>query len=190
MSGFDIRIDINEDEVRANLDALLDRMANPQPFYQSVGNLMVGSVGENFRREQTPEGAPWQPLRPATIRARQRRGKSALAILRETGVLAGSISYEVEPGGVWIGSPVRYAAIHQFGGTIDKEARAGQIFRRQYKDGSFGRRFAKKKLKTTVATDVAIGAHQITIPARPFLGVSAQDKADIIYLARRWLDLE
>lgn len=189
MTGFSIRIDIDAEEARANLDALLDRMADPAPFYREVGNLLVGSVGENFRRQQTPQGVPWQPLRPATIRARQRRGRSALAILRETGVLAGSISFEVAPDGVRIGSPVRYAAIHQFGGTIDRAPRTGRIYRRQFSDGSFGRRFAKKENKTTVATKVAIGAHRIRIPARPFLGVSDQDETDIIELARRWLEL-
>jgi len=189
MTGFTIQIEITESEARANLDGLLDRMDNPRPFYQAAGDLLVGSVGENFRREGAPDGTAWTPLRPATIKARQRRGRSALAILRETGILAGSIFHEVADDGVRIGSPVKYAAIHQFGGTIDMPARSGKIYRTQNKDGSIGRRFAKRKNKTTVATDVSVGAHQIRIPARPFLGISPNDEADLIEIARRWLEI-
>lgn len=69
-------------------------------------------------------------------------------------------------------------------------ARQGKIFRRRLKDGTLGRRFAKRKNKSSVATDVKIGAHLITIPARPFLGLSATDGIDIIDLAQRWLGLE
>ena len=67
--------------------------------------------------------------------------------------------------------------------------RTGRIYRRQFADGSFGRRFAKKKNKTSVATEVVVGAHRITIPARPFLGIGPEDEADIIEAARRWLDI-
>jgi phage virion morphogenesis protein len=188
MTGFTIQIEVNE-EARQALNMLVERMTNPRPFYQAAGNLLVGTVGENFRWQAAPDGAAWAPLRPATIRARQRRGRSALAILRERGILAGSIFYLVGDDGVRVGSPVKYAAIHQFGGSIDMPARQGKIYRRQMTDGSFGRRFAKKKNKTSVATDVAIGAHQITIPARPFLGISPTDQADIIALAKRWLEI-
>ena len=191
MTGFSIRIEVDDAEARRNLEELLARMANPRPFYQAVGNLLVTSVGRNFQREAGPDGAPWTPLRPATIRKRQRRGLSGLAILRERGRLAGSIFHQVEEGGVRIGVPsgIPYGAIHQFGGTIDMPARQGKIWHRQFADGSFGRRFAKKKNKTSVATGVAVGAHRITIPARPFLGIGPEDEADIIEAARRWLDI-
>jgi phage virion morphogenesis protein len=191
MTGFSIRIEVDDAEARRNLEELLARMANPRPFYQAVGNLLVASVGRNFQREAGPDGAPWTPLRPATIRKRQRRGLSGLAILRERGRLAGSIFHQVEEGGVRIGVPsgIRYGAIHQFGGTIDMAPRTGRIYRRQFADGSFGRRFAKKKNKTSVATEVAVGAHRITIPARPFLGIGPEDEADIIEAAQRWLDI-
>lgn len=190
MTGFSIRIEIDEEEARRNLNELLARMSNPRPFYEAAGNILVRSVGENFQRQSAPDGTPWMPLRPATIRARHRRGRSAIAILRETGILAGSIFHQVDDDGVRVGSPVEYAAIHQFGGTIDMPARAGKIYRRQFADGSFGRRFAKRKNKTSVATEVAIGAHQITIPARPFLGIGPDDETDIIAAARRWLAIE
>lgn len=187
MTGFNIQVEIDAGDARDNLDALIGRLGQPRSFYQAIGNHMVASTGENFLAETTPDGTPWTPLKPATIKARQRRGRSGLGILRERGRLKGSISFQLEEGGVRIGSPVAYAAIHQFGGTIERLARQGSIFRRQNKDGSFGRRFAKRKNKTSVATAVSIGAHQITIPARPFLGVGPGDVDDILRLAEQWL---
>lgn len=191
MAGFNIRIEIDEEEARRNLSALLERMADPRPFYENVGEQIQFSVIERFQSETAPDGTPWTPLRPATIASRLRRKKSAQGILRDSGAMRTAITHEVAGDGVRIGvaSGIAYGAIHQFGGTIDMPARAGKIFRRQFADGSFGRRFAKRKNKTSVATDVQVGAHQITIPARPFLGLSPQDEADIIEIARRWLDV-
>lgn len=189
MAGTSIRVEINDAEARRNLDDLLARMGNPRPFFESVGIALVGSTLRRFKAQVRPDGAPWTPLKPATIKARQKRGRSAIAILRESGDLAGSIISQVEEDGVRIGSAgdIPYARIHQSGGTVQKPARPGRIFRRQAKDGTFGRRFAKRKLKTSAATEVSIPAHSITIPARPFLGVSAEDETEIIGLARRWL---
>lgn len=188
MTGFNIKIEFDDAEARRNLTDLLDRLANPRPFYKNVGEVVEKSVIDRFQTETAPDGSPWTPLRPSTLASRLRRKKSDRGILRDSGDLRQSISTQVEDDGVWVGvkSGIRYGAIHQFGGTIDLPARQGTIFRRQHKDGSFGRRFAKRENKTSVA----IGAHQITIPARPFLGLSSEDQADIIYLARRWLEIE
>lgn len=187
MTDFNLTITIDDVLLKGDLRELRGRLDRPQPFYSAIGNLLVASVGENFLGEHAPDGTPWAPLKPSTIRNRKRRGRSGLAILRERGILKGSVSYDVTTNGVQIGATAPYAAIHQFGGTIQKAARTGQIFRRQFADGSLGRQFAKRKNKTSVATDVAIGAHSITIPARPYLGVSPTDIDDIRRLADRWL---
>ena len=141
-----------------------------------------------------PDGRAWTPLASATVKARTRRGQTPITILRSNSKgkigssLAGSINARVTDDEVRVGSAVEYAAIHQLGGTINKPARQGQIFRRRGKDGTVGRRFVKKK-EADVVTEVAIPAHAITIPARPFLGISVADQADIFEAAERWLTL-
>lgn len=189
MTGITIQIQLNSEEARRNLSALVERLSDPRPFYKKVGEIFESSVIDRFQTETAPDGTPWTPLRPSTLASRLRRKKSGQGILRDSGALRMAISHQVEEGGVRVGvaSGIKYAAIHQFGGTINMPARTGKIFRRQFADGSFGRRFAKRENKTSVATGVRIGAHRITIPARPFLGVSPQDEADIIDLARGWL---
>ena len=49
-----------------------------------------------------------------------------------------------------------------------------------------GRRFARRA-DGGEGREVAIKAHKITIPARPFLGVSKEDEEDIFDMAERWL---
>ena len=49
-----------------------------------------------------------------------------------------------------------------------------------------GRRFARRA-DAPEGREVAIKAHTITIPARRFLGVSAEDEEEILETAERWL---
>ena len=88
---------------------------------------------------------------------------------------------EQDPPGIWrgrrpslstdatlqIGTNKLYGAIHQFGGTIEPKAYPALVFRI---DGKLC--FARK----------------VTIPARPYLGVSAEDRAEIPLLVQDVLD--
>lgn len=186
------RSEVRDEEARAAIEGLLSRLEDRLPFYNAVGNVLVGSAQENFRREHSPAGRPWKPLLPATIKARERAGQTPVTILRSNSKgkagssLAGSISYEATNDEARVGSPVVYAAIHQLGGSIQKPARQTKIYRKRDADGQIGRRFVKRKDADEV-TDVTIPAHTITIPARPFLGLSADDELTISEIAEDWL---
>ncbi len=192
MTGISISAELQIREAQAQLRGLLARMADLRPFLNAVGDRIIGSTGENFRREAGPDGKPWMPLAPATVKARQRKGQTPITILRSNSkgrigsALAGSINKEVGDNEVRIGSPKETAAIHQLGGTIQKPARAAKIYRLRGKDGNIGRRFVKKS-KANVVTDATIPAHSITIPARPFIGISGADEAGILEDAGDWL---
>ena len=186
MAGISITVGLDDLAARERLRSLVERMDRRRPFYAEVGEIVVASTGRRFAAETGPDGRRWTPLARATVKARQRRGRAALAILRERGYLAESINYVATKTEVRIGSPVKYAAIHQLGGTIEKPARVAKIYRLKGKDGKVGRRFVKKSEANHV-TDVAIPAHSIRIPARPYLGISAEDQTDIMAAAERWL---
>ena len=49
---------------------------------------------ERFRTETTPEGSAWAPHKPATIKARERRGSASRALLVDTGAMYDSIHTE------------------------------------------------------------------------------------------------
>lgn len=169
-----ITAELQSEEATMRLQMMLDRMTDRRGLFKAIGDRLVGSAGENFRNERGPDGAAWTPLKPATVRARSRKAKSGLRILSETDALSGSIRAQATNDEVRIGSPVVYAAIHQLGGTISRAASSRTIV---------GRRFAKTGAQG--GREVGIGDYTITIPARPFLGVSAEDAIDILQMAER-----
>lgn len=78
--------------------------------------------------------------------------------LVRSGALLDSIDYEVSGGAAEVGSSLVYGAIHQFGGTIVPKQAEALVFR-------IGGR--------------TIRAKKVEIPARPYLGLSAANRAEI-----------
>lgn len=190
MSGITIQVELRDAEARDSLNALIARMDRRKPFFSSVGDRIVSSAGKRFAEENAPDGTPWARLRPATIKARQRKGQLPLTILRSNdasgSALAGSIHHEASNDEVRVGATKFTAAIHQLGGTINRPARTGKIYRVKDSNGQVGRRFVSKE-KANKVTDVNIPAYSITMPARPFLGISAEDETGIYEDAENWL---
>lgn len=192
MTGISIRLELRDGEARRQLQALLERLDAKRPFYAAVGERLLLSTARNFDRETSPDGRPWQALAPKTVKARQRAGQTPITILRSNtrgrsgSSLAGSVNYQASEEELLIGSPKETAAIHQLGGTIQKQARQAKIYRQQGKDGMIGRRFAKKKVANHITT-ATIPAHTITIPARPYIGPSPEDEIGILEDAEDWL---
>ncbi|RWR14247.1 phage virion morphogenesis protein [Paenirhodobacter populi] len=191
MAGIIIHAELHDEEAQTALQAILDRMANRRPFFAAVGERMLASAQDRFRSQTAPDGTPWVSLRPATIRARTRKGQLPLTILRSNSKgkigssLAGSIHYIASEDDVQLGSPLPYAGIHQQGGTINRSAREAKIYRRRDENG-LGRRFVGKD-RANVVTDVTIPAYSITIPARPYLGLTGADEEGILEDAEDWL---
>ncbi|MBZ4022188.1 phage virion morphogenesis protein [Rhodobacter sp. TJ_12] len=182
MAGISIQVELQDLAARETLGDLLARMDNRHPFYASVGERLLSSTRDRFESETDPNGAPWTPLAPRTIKQRQKRGQLPLTILRSNSKgmagssLAGSINYIASAEDVRIGSPKVYAAIHQLGGTIQKPESSRYMV---------GRRFAKRAQEG--GRDVPIKAHTITIPARPYIGISREDELGILEDAEDWL---
>lgn len=169
MTGVSFTVEVDDLTARDRISALIDRMDNPVPFYKSVGEHLVNSAKANFDREAAPDGTAWTPLMQSTIRRRMKNGQTPIQILTATKRLKASIIYQLEADGLKVGSPVEYAAIHQLGGVINRPARTGKAFGRDA---------------------VALPAYTITMPARPYLGLSRDDEVEIIELAEAWLGEE
>lgn len=186
MAGISISIDLVQDEARASLRALLDRMDNRLPFFNAVGERMLASTKDRFQTETAPDGTPWAPLSRSRIKQREAAKLTPIRILRARGYLAGSINYQATADEVAIGSPVESAAAHQLGAAIQQSARPAKIYRKRGADGSVGRRFVRKS-EADVVTDVTMPARTINLPARPFLGLTAADEIGILEDAEDWL---
>lgn len=182
MAGISIKVELQDLGAREALRDLLGRMDNLKPFYAAVGERILSSTKDRFETQSDPTGAAWAPLAPRTIKQRQKRGQLPLTILRSNSKgrsgssLAGSINYIATADDVRVGSPKVQAAILQLGGTIQKKASSRVMA---------GRRFAKRG--TEGGKEVSIKAHSITIPARPYIGISAADEEGILEDAEDWL---
>ena len=146
---------------------------------RDLGEIIRESVVNNFESMSSPDGVPWVDLSYSTKLGRLaksgthfKKGKRRTAanvsakgilamggpfeILRSTSALVSSIGrpaarggvFETTPHSVTVGSRIKYAAIHQFGGQAGK-------------------------------------GRKVRIPARPFIGMSPQARADIINAINR-----
>lgn len=170
----EIEILIDERQVTEALSRLVKIGRNMRPIMREVAGVMEDGVEDAFSKQSDPTtGMPWASLKPATIRQRKRKGKWPGKILQVSAAgLASSIQSQYGDDYAIAGTNKEYAAIHQFGGTIDVHARSQQVYFRQNKrTGQVGNRFVPKS-RSNFAQWATMGAHSITIPARPFLGLS------------------
>jgi len=158
------------------LREVLDAIQHRRGLFKTVGERLLFLADQNFEGQHSPDMTPWQALKAATIRARLRRGKAQVKILRETGALRGSLSFDARDDGLSVGSASPYGMIHQLGGTIEKKASSRYVV---------GRRFAKRDKEG--GADVAIPSHTIRIPARPYLGVGKGQEEIIAEDVEAWL---
>lgn len=143
--------------VMSAMDAGLRRAHRTQQLAEDIGEALVSGVQDRFEAEESPDGTAWEP----SIRASEEGGKT----LTDSPRLKNSIGYAASPARVVVGSNVVYAAIHQEGGTIK---------------GKSG------KLKFKVAGKFA-QKNSVTIPARPYLGISDADAEEIKALQEEFM---
>lgn len=185
MSGL-IKISISDEALRAALGRLIASLADTTPTMLDLSEIMIDASARAFDKTADPAtGTPWQPLSASRQRQRAHKGRSIANMLQDGGWLVGSIARPSGPGAVreigpdhaLVGTDVPYAAIHQFGGTIKREA-APMTVRLRKKNGRI--QFAKNKHKRVRIVDTVRKAYTITIPARPFIGVSPTDIQDML----------
>ena len=92
VSGDDLAIHYDATQIVGVIEDFKSRGGNIAELTPVIAEEMVTHVIENFDQERGFKQGAWQPLSPITIA--MRRESSSYAILRDTGVLYGSI----EPG--------------------------------------------------------------------------------------------
>lgn len=114
---------------------------------EAIGGAWESSTKARFQTGRAPDGTPWRP----SLRAKQ-GGKTLVLSTR----LRESIVHKVDGDTVEVGTNVAYAAAHQFGATI-RPKKSGGLLRFRLPNGAF------------------VSAKQVTLPARPFIGIEAND---------------
>jgi phage virion morphogenesis protein len=126
-------------------------------LFDTLASYGVSSTQQRFIDQKDPDGNTWKK----SGRAKAEGGQT----LRQGGDLFRSIWEDTTTKSAAWGSNLIYTAIHQFGGIIKPKN---------------GKKLMFKGLSGVVFVD------QVTIPARPFLGVNAEDRAEISELINDW----
>lgn len=148
------RVEFNFDAVFRRLSDARGRLTDMLPVYQDIGEQVQRSTKSRFGRSEAPDGTKWRPKRPATIE-RYRQAKDPVSLkplIGPTKRLGNEIHYLATRAQVEIGSSLEYSAVMQHGAA----------------KGAFGTNRAGRPIPWG------------TIPARPFIGLSAQDERDIL----------
>ena len=190
MAGSTFTLKIDDAGAGQELRRLAD-LGDTREVLPRLGEYLQRATKGRFKSQTAPDGTAWAPLSSAYAR-RKKYQKDKILTLR--GYLRSTIRYQVEDSrSVSVGTDRPYGRIHQLGGTIDFAARSQVVRLRRVRitreDGSSftAVRFAKAKHRRaeqqwgTNAT-----GWQVNMPARPFLGLSAEDQTALADILRDW----
>lgn len=175
-----IQIRVTSATVSATLDRIDRVAANPGAIMSAIAAYMVTTTQRHFETERGPDGK-WPALSPRTAAQRiGRRRRGTENMLRVSNRLYSSITGEATATEAVVGTNAIQAAIQHFGGAIKMSEREQTI---HLSTGKGRRRFVKASAKRKESRRVQVGAHTITIPARPFLYLDEADFAEIERIA-------
>ncbi len=181
----------------------IDGLGNPDAhqFLDSVGSLVESQTKARIAAGgPAPSGQPW-----AAWSARYAKTRHAgQSLLFSEGRLLDSFTHDVVGEGVVVGSVKPYARIHQLGGQIVLKARSGTLRLRTtgsrgklMRQGPQGRManlavFARGKDNSHPHVHFTerlyqIAQQTITMPARPYLGLSPSDEAEVTDMAAQFI---
>ncbi len=156
-----ITLEIKDTEVTqalTRLGALLDDLSL---VMADIGQQLVFSTKERMVAGKAVDGTPFAPRQASTLAAYEKRGlKPGPQPLWLTGTMRQNIHHSYGPDSVRVASGAIQSAVMQFGAE----------------QGQFGASIGKDKLGRDHMHHMPWGR----IAARPFLGVSAKDRADIL----------
>lgn len=130
---------------------MADNIKDTHNLMEHIGEQLVGNTKKRFDKEESPSGQKWKKSQRAIL-------ENGETLSNNSGGLKDSIAKEVRGKTVIVGTNKEYARIHQFGGEITPKK--GKYLKFRNADGSFS--VVKK----------------VTMPARPFIGISDDDIDD------------
>ena len=141
----------NEEHILELLNNLSAQIENKSSLMRTIAGTMRSAVGQNFREGGRPA---WQGLK-------YRKGTPLI----KSGVLKNSIKDHYDNNTAIVGTNLKYAGIHQFGGITKPHK-----IRPRY----------KKALAFNGNIMQSVNHPGSKIPARPFLKLTEQDEMDVM----------
>jgi phage virion morphogenesis protein len=158
-----VRVSVTQGTVLEALGQLALAGGQKAELLDEIGISVAENTRLRFLDQEAPDGTPWVP----SLRAKQQGGET----MRDTGRLMNSISHAVAGDSVEVGTNVPYAYPLHFGAEI--RAVNGPYLRfRAWPGGPW----ASKKT--------------VTLPARPFLGITDEDATSIALVINNFLSVK
>lgn len=101
---------IGIDQAQNKLRRLKNAGENLEPAFFELGELLLESTRQRMDKQEAPDGTPWQPLSETT---QQLKGHDT--VLKLSHSLYDLLNYQIGSNQLMLGSPLEYAATHQFG---------------------------------------------------------------------------
>ncbi|WP_420553984.1 phage virion morphogenesis protein [Neptuniibacter marinus] len=179
-----VKLEYNANVVQVRINNAINQLEKPAPLFAIINEYLLQAHRQRFKEQRSPAGVPWAPLSPRYKRRKHRNQNKILAL---RGHLQGTLRGQYDNEGLEFGTNRIYGAIHQFGGDIKRKQRSTTLYFKRARDGSVGNRFVKKS-RSNFAQDATVGGHSVHIPARPWLGTSADDDQTILNKALEYMD--
>lgn len=146
-------------ELLATMKRVLDLTAEDwRAMHSIIGNDLVNSTKQRFIDEAGPTGDKWKELAPITLRNRKRKHKDGTPSINRETILRARDNL--------------FDSIH-FQSTVDSTAvGSNRIYAAIHQYGG----------------QVVVNGRTITIPARPYLGLSDADKANIQDIINEYME--
>lgn len=170
-----ITVEFKDEAVTAALQRVAASLTDLTPLMEEMGEVLAQSTTDRFAKGKGPDGEAWAAKSAVTIETYRRRGDtvSLRPLIGPSGALSRTIAWRAGADFVEVGSNMVYAATMQFGAER----------------GAFGARMGRTKPteKRPRSQDYFMPIPWGDIPARPFLGLSEDDRGAIVAATEEWL---
>lgn len=156
MSSINLSGDMSS--VALSLQKIADIGRNPEKVLDAVGRIVLLNTQRRIIQEVDPDGRPFTPLNP--MYAAFKKGPGILRGEDFNTGLYGSLSAKATGDVLRWGAGKQYANVHQFGAVIKAKAPGKSLHFFNGPDEVF--------------------AKSVTIPARPFLAFTEQDRSETL----------
>lgn len=152
-----MNVEFNTGASRAAIREAISLLKDPTPLYQDVGEYMIEATRQRFIQGKAPDGTAWAPKSATTLERYKRLGYGTLSspLIGAGKRLSREVFKYVSRDGVVIGSSLIYSGVMQHGAAR----------------GAFGADRHGRPLPWG------------RIPARVWLGISAEDETKIVAIA-------
>lgn len=156
------------------LEALFDRL-DTTDLHADLGEHLLNVTDERFEAERAPNGTPWAPLSPATLvaqyEARGTRRRAAKTVRGQRVPTAGFARYVA-------GKKILQEMGRRGGlrGTVAYRAADGEVA------------LGSNKVYARIHQMGGTAGRGVVLPARPYLGVSDDDRPALARIVARWLE--